>query len=249
MQYVPGGEGRPATSTVAQSYLALAKSVGLPSAARSTTVTSNITRAIKRLSDAKLIQTERVPGRRVIIRLLQPETDEPYAMPDMKRGSKVFLPGTFFANGWHATLSKAALALLMAACIEETRQWSDFGLQGRPGAWKLSRDDIEHEYRIHHDAIDRAKKELAERGLLFYEFDELNDEQRHFDHMPPHTYLIKKEVWDMNPLEAPRYRIVHRREGALDGRTMTWLRLKQPRFRPVRSSDGKVLPLPAEDPA
>jgi hypothetical protein len=249
MQYVPGRDGRPATSTVAQSYRALGKSVGMPRPQRATTLTSHVARTVQRLVDAKLITAEKIPGRRVIIRLLRPGTDGPYVMPDMKKGAKVFLSAEFFANGWHATLSKPALALLMVALIEETKQWGDFGAQGRPHTWKMSRDQIEREYRIHHDAIDKAKKELGERGLLFYEFDELNDDQRHFDHMPPHTYLVKPEVWSLNPVEAPRWKIGHRSEGALDGRTMTWLKLHQPQFRRAKSSDGKVLPLVTEDPA
>jgi hypothetical protein len=243
MQYVPETDSREATATVAQSYLSIAKAIGMPSATSTTTLSGKVTRMVGRLVAARLVRTERVPGRGTVIRLLNPGSSEPYVMPDPRRpGGKVFMPGYFFSQGWHTVLPKPALALLLAGCVEETKQWGKFGAKERPGCWSMPRDEIEREYRIHHDAIDKAKRVLAELGLMRFEFDELNDESRIFPYTPSHTYWIDKDVWKLTPAEAPHYELKYEGDGALDTRSMTWLKLKQPKFR-VAARDRKVVPL------
>ncbi len=247
MQWQPGLAGRDGAAVVQQTFRSLARCIDMPMPSTPGTLSSRMHKMVSRLVARKLVITNRIPGRGLIINLLRADGSmQPYQPPNFKgRGvGKVFLPDQFFGNGWHAVLSKDALALLLAGCVEETKQWGTFGAQGRPGAWRMSRDAIERAYGIHHDAVDAAKKELAQYGLLRYEFDELNDDERFFNNAPSHTYWIDKSVWERTPEAAPRYRVTYSRDVIIEGKTKRWMRLNQPHFIPIKPRGGKVLSLP-----
>lgn len=190
----------PGNATVIAKYAKLAYAVtGNKGDLSSDAARAKVTRTLKVLEKQGLVRLARL-GRVTVISVRALDgTGGDYTLPRGTAGAFIALPSGYFANGWHHELSVPAKAMLLIALAEENRQWVQFS----GGKFVAGGDALAKRYGIARSTIEKAKTELAHRGLLRY-----NPEPKELvdgDRLPLTLFEIDLSVLDTQPEEAPRY--------------------------------------------
>lgn len=112
----------------------------------------------------------------------------------------ISLPGSFFQNWWHTELDSPAIAFLLIALAEASRQYPYFAGKG----WTKSLGSLSRDYGLNVVTLRHGRDTLATRGVMRFQFPQADGG---LDAFSPLRYEIHLEPFDSKPKDAPWFNV------------------------------------------